>query len=497
MSTMDASTGPGAPLNLHISEDGFYASHVSGKALVVHSDVASENKEVQIARLKETGVKTLKWFNFTNNHSLSSDEIDSRRRILSANDSRISLWQINPLEIFAEVEHLEPGTLSVDFGSNENEALVFHAWNTKLSIHSLESGRTSVIKTPKFAHHLGFGYRPKTRQLAILLKPETSDVLTVHEPGSYDLVNKAVLSTIDAQGLKWSPDGKWIAVWDTASAGTKVLIFTADGQLFRTYTGSTESDDSFDLGVKQLEWSPASQPGACDTLAVGKVNGNIDLLRTRTFSSPTTLSHVFQTDQKYSSIWRERYIGAAGDAEYAETSASSAFNMSPESAGPPRGVLAIAFSPDGQFLASVDTSRQNVVWIWSLESPPIIASVLVHEQPVRQISWHSSTPQLLINTLTNGLPTIRWWSPQDHPVIAQVPVQRSETGKYDVKWATDSSVDSVFWFGSTEQHVIGYLSAQNGGVEFEVLNSVSSKQGGSNTGSLRRSLRIGSHGSRS
>lgn len=160
--------------------------------------------------------------------------------------------------------------------------------------------------------------------------------------------------------------------------------------------------------------------------------------------------------------------------------------MSPESTGPARGVLTMAFSPDGHLLASVDTSRQNVVWIWSLESPPKLASALVHEQPVRQIAWHSSTPQLLINTITNGLPTIRWWSPQDHPVITGVPVKKSESGKYDVKWAADPDIESVFWFGSMEEHVIGYLSAQNGGVEFEVLNSVSNKAGGTHGGSLGR-----------
>jgi hypothetical protein len=297
---MDASTGPGgkssrllglvnsddavAPLNLHISEDGLYAAHVSGKALVVHSKIASESKEVQLARLKETALRSLKFFNFGSASGVSHDGFSSRRRVLTSNDSRISIWQINPLEIFAEIESIEPGTLAVDFGSDENEILVFHAWNTKMSIHSLETGRSSVIKTPKFAHHLGFGYRPKTRQLAILLKPETSDLLTVHEPRSYELVNRTVLSTVDAQGLKWSPDGKWIAVWDVASAGTKVLVFTADGQLFRTYSGPSGVDDTFDLGVKQIEWSPASHQGICETLAVGKVNGNIDLLRTRTVS---------------------------------------------------------------------------------------------------------------------------------------------------------------------------------------------------------------------
>lgn len=273
-----------APLNLCLSEDGLYAAHVSGKGLVVHSNVASENKEVQIARIKEIPLKSLKYFNVESAPGSSDHEVVCRRRLLSANDSRISVWQLTPLEIFAEIESIELGSLAVDFGADETEVLVFHAWNTKLSVHSLETGRSSVIKTPKFAHHLGFGYRPKTRQLAILLKPETSDLLTVHEPRSYELVNRTVLPTIDAQGLKWSPDGKWIAIWDIASAGTKVLVFTADGQLFRTYSGPSGLDDSFDLGVKQIEWSPAPHQGISETLAVGKVNGNIDLLRTRTVS---------------------------------------------------------------------------------------------------------------------------------------------------------------------------------------------------------------------
>jgi hypothetical protein len=251
---------------------------------MVHSDVASESKEVQIARIKENALKSLEYFNLGSSLVVSDSQNASQRRILTANDTRISVWQLTPLEIYAEIESIEPGALTVDFGADENEVLVFHAWNTKLSIHSLATGRSSVIKSPKSAHHLGFGYRPHTRELAILLKPETSDLLTVHEPRSYDLINRTVLPTIDAQGLKWSPDGKWIAIWDIASAGTKVLIFTADGQLFRSYSGPSGVDDTFDLGVKQIEWSPVSHQCTSEILAVGKINGNIDLLRTRTVS---------------------------------------------------------------------------------------------------------------------------------------------------------------------------------------------------------------------
>lgn len=275
------------PLSLSLSEDGFYGARVSGKDLVVHSNpISLENREVQIARLKETTPRFLRFSPARTTSGTYNEEGISGRRLLSANDSRISVWQLDPLQLFAEIESIEPGALNVDFGGDENEILVFHAWNTKLSIHSLETGRSSVIKTPKSAHHLGFGYRPQTRQLAILLKPDASDLLTVHEFRSYELFGRAVLPTIDAQGLKWSPDGKWIAIWDVASAGTKVLIYTADGQLFRTYTGPSGVDDAFDLGVKQVEWSPATaSSNTSAVLAVGKVNGNIDLLGTRTVSS--------------------------------------------------------------------------------------------------------------------------------------------------------------------------------------------------------------------
>lgn len=146
----------------------------------------------------------------------------------------------------------------------------------------------------------------------------------------------------------------------------------------------------------------------------------------------------------------------------------------------------MSFSSDGAFLATVDSARSNVVWIWSLTENTSLASVLVHEQPVRQLAWHPRTPQLLISTLTNALPGVRWWSPQGRPVIARVPTKANENGRYEVKWvklaegdnATKSDpqpvYDSAFWFGSSEEYVVGYLSEIEGAVQFELLNSVSS-----------------------
>lgn len=269
---------------ISLSEDGEYIVQVNGKDLIVHLNPTSSGfKEVEIVKAKEGVSKFVKFSRASIIPDTYEHASTSEQRMLCASDSRILVWQLSPLQQHAEVESVEPGALNVDFGGDEKEVIVFHAWNTKVTIFALDTGRSQVIKTPKYSHHNGFGYRPMTRQFAILLKPDANDVLTIHEFRSYELIGQAILPTVDAQGLKWSPDGKWVAIWDTASMGTKVLVFTADGQPFRTYTGPPDSDSALDLGVRCIEWSPVSSiTGLSEYLAVGKVNGSLDLLRNKT-----------------------------------------------------------------------------------------------------------------------------------------------------------------------------------------------------------------------
>lgn len=268
---------------ISLSEDGTYVVQTNGKELMVHLNPASaEFKEVEIVKAKENASRFVN-FSRASTEGPGPDH-SSDRRMLCASDTRILVWQLSPLEQHAEVESVEPGALNVDFGGDEKEIIVFHAWNTKVTIFSLDTGRTQVIKTPKSCHPNSYGYRPQTRQFAILLKPDANDVLTIHEFRSYEVVGQAILPTVDAQGLKWSPDGKWVAIWDTASMGTKVLVYTADGQLYRTYSGPANSDISLDLGVRCIEWGPVSSTGFSEYLAVGKVNGSLDLLNSKTVS---------------------------------------------------------------------------------------------------------------------------------------------------------------------------------------------------------------------
>lgn len=271
-------------LNLTFSDDGRHAARVCNKDLVVYSKLTEEFKAVQIERFPKDAPHIVKFNVLVKNRSGQLD--DDSRRLLVVNGATISVWGINPLQKLADIQNVEAEWLHVDFGADENEVVVFHSWNTRITVFCLNSSKMTVIKQPKLAHPHGHGYRPKTRELAILLKPDASDILTIHEPRSYELLHRAVLPTVDAQGLKWSTEGRWIAVWDLPSLGTKLLIYTADGNLFRTYTGTADVDDAQDTGVKHIEWSPVpASKNACKFLAVGKINGNIELLNTQTVRS--------------------------------------------------------------------------------------------------------------------------------------------------------------------------------------------------------------------
>lgn len=256
-----------------------------------------------IIKLKEPLASQAKFLKFSHPFSCEPENAEElvlvpRQHLLCATDVRVSVWQLHPLKWHAEIENVESGLTYVDFGGNENEIICFHSWNTKMTIFTLDTSRSQlVIKSPKFSHPNGYGYRPRTRQLAVLLKPDANDVLTIHEAQTYELIARAVLPTVDAQGLKWSPDGRWIAVWEAASAGTKVLIYTADGQLFRAYTAPADFDSGYDLGVRTIEWSPATGHGrSSGYLAVAKFDGTVDILNSRTVSDSIPVKQTIFTN---------------------------------------------------------------------------------------------------------------------------------------------------------------------------------------------------------
>ena len=197
-------------------------------------------------------------------------------RILLANDMTVLVWDTDdsqwPFVVNGGCGNLK--IAHVCFGYNVDEIMLFSVSGIKVVIWSFATNRAlAEIRDPKCATTC-YDLRLRTGHLAILTRASGHDALLLLSPKTHELVGSVNLTTVDAQGIKWSSDGRWLAIWDIPSMGFKVLIHTAEGHLYKTYTGGQDADN-IGLGVKTLKWSPNS-----NLLAIGDCNQCVILLPT-------------------------------------------------------------------------------------------------------------------------------------------------------------------------------------------------------------------------
>ena len=206
---------------------------------------------------------------------------EQSRRILLADDDTVRIFNIDDPTWHAVIEKAA-GNLGriaeVAFGHTADEIIVLSDFGVKLTIWSLLTSRGVEIRDPKYLAKC-YHHRPRTGHMAILTRPAAQDVLMLLQPGSHELIKSVELPTVDAQDVTWSPDGNWLAVRDTASSGYKVLIYTADGHLYKAISNSLDNVD-ISLGVKCMQWSSAT-----GTLAIGDNNDCVTIFSKNNASS--------------------------------------------------------------------------------------------------------------------------------------------------------------------------------------------------------------------
>ena len=256
------------------SPDGKIIATVHQLHLILHS--AIDYSVIGILQLPKdftTQCRFLSW-DTRRNHGLdksSEDRYDAtlEHRILIASDNTVHVYDAEDLHWHAEISGASSNTGSianVETGRTPDEILVFSDFGVKVIIWSLVTSRGVEVKDPKF-YDRGHCFRPQTGHLAILTRPTTRDVVMILAPRTHELVNSFTLATTDAQGLKWSPDGMWLATWEAASFGFALYIYSIDGHLFKTYLGGQDIETP-GLGIRTLEWDPSGKYialGSCGT----------------------------------------------------------------------------------------------------------------------------------------------------------------------------------------------------------------------------------------
>ncbi|MCJ1434369.1 hypothetical protein MMC27_003737 [Xylographa pallens] len=417
-------------------------------------------RSIQLEVAFATRCRKIRWFKSlkrARNGSISGEQ-SIPSRILLADDDTVHIFDLSDPKWQATVAGGSGGTgkiANAEFGFTKDEVIVFSDFGLKVTIWSLLTNRGVEIRDPKNRSR-GHSFRPSSGHLAILVRETMSDVVMVLSPVTRRLENTFSLATVDAQGLEWSPDGNWLVTWEAASAGFHVLVYTADGYLYKNYFGG-QRPDTPGLGVRTVEWASSGK-----FLAVKDYENQVHLLATRSFNCITILLHTGTINSLHASVWQEQI----------DASRNRSYVAAPQPACPPRQIPAsgdkltstsishLTFNGPGSLLASVAESTPSTVWIWCLESfTP--HSILIHHSFIKSLQWHPEDPECLLIHCATEDPVIHLWHLSfDTPRIIPVPLSRPG-GRTEASWIQSSDVNPetpVFMLANSLNYALPHIS---------------------------------------
>jgi WD40 repeat protein len=211
-----------------------------------------------------------------------------RVRVVSALDDSFSATVRNHAAVGTKPAH-------VGFGASDGEICVISSFGLKFAVYDLASSKAIDISSPKVFSSSSaskcFSFRPETRHLALLTRSSGKDMVSIHGYPTRELQRSWAPDTIDAQGLAWSPDGRWLAVWDSPAHGHKVLFYTSDGHVFKTWSGPAnpvpeDRDYALGAGVKSIQFSADAQ-----YLAIGDSSRSVSVLSMASVTETMRLRH--------------------------------------------------------------------------------------------------------------------------------------------------------------------------------------------------------------
>ncbi|EEP78053.1 predicted protein [Uncinocarpus reesii 1704] len=450
-------------LPVAISEDCQYVAVVNGQHLELHQ-TSQESSHLRTIPLQNDVQDAVKFVQWSRAGDAPKDRGAQHPRVLCMRTTHISVFDAEDEDWAAEIDAGDgSGFVHADFTPSGEDVICFLEFNVQMMIFNLNTSEQRIIKTPKFSGFNGYAFRPQSAHLAILLKLDGNDVLSVHEPESYRCIATAAVQLVDVQGLKWSPNGTWIACWGNSLAGTAVAIYTADGQYYRAYTGGA---NEIGFGVKTVEWSPDS-----GVLALGKQGGTVELINGKTFSLAMVLGDPITVP-----IGRDIYTEtnpAAAEREYALAPESPVFPFTYNVPGGTRAISAISFNPTGTMVATIDNGLPHILWLWSIqERTPCLAGALVQKSNIKQILWSTEHPELLMTTSDDDVGTLHQWICGCIPRIARIP--HAAGGKNHASWIQldKREADSLIWFGWQDGYTMGYLRGAGQAAEFIQIKSL-------------------------
>ncbi|KIN05828.1 hypothetical protein OIDMADRAFT_100741 [Oidiodendron maius Zn] len=367
---------------------------------------------------------------------------------------------------------------AISFGATDNEVYVFSDFGLKLSVLNLATSKSVDIISPKFYNPSnaakGVSHRPGTHNLVILTRNGGKDVVSVHAHNTLAVTRSWHPDTIDAQGVAWSPDGRWIAVWDSASQGHKMLIYTADGHLYKKWGGAKPvseegNDQTLGAGIKLFSWSPAGSQ-----IALGDYSSSVTILSVPSFTDSMSLMHSTTIKPADTlQIWQEH--ATPSEDGFARKFVPAAQMICPPMSELPSGdpsmksgTNILTFDNSGTLLATRAESMPTTLWIWDVATR-IIRTVLILHAPIAKATWHPTVNELLLirceGEESRGF--IHLWDPSwESPKIInfadQIPGGKL-LGKTVGRWLSTESAPPALFFSDTQDCMLASVSEPDEG----------------------------------
>ncbi|KAL7626995.1 hypothetical protein AAE478_003771 [Parahypoxylon ruwenzoriense] len=294
----------------------------------------------------------------------------------------------------------------VDFGATDDEVCIWSPFGIKLTLVNFASSKAVEVANPKFYNAAtatrGCSFRASTHHLALLTRTAGKDMISIHSPGTREIERSWYPDSIDAQGVTWTPDGRWLVVWESSAQASRVLFFTSDGHVFKDWRAPlTHAPGDMGLqhsaGVRTVALSPDGRHAAI-------ANGStwICILKIPSMVEAMRLRHPQVIQPKDTlQIWQEQnalpntvpfsspvFIRAS----QAVTPQWTTLNSLQE---PISGCNLAKFDSSSSLLATRLEDAPDTIWIWDVPSSDLRA-VLMYHTNVTKLEWHPVQPELLL-----------------------------------------------------------------------------------------------------
>ncbi|CAG8950574.1 hypothetical protein HYFRA_00002783 [Hymenoscyphus fraxineus] len=408
----------------------------------------------------------------------------SSTRVLVASADNIRVYSATNPQFSANITNPTSGASKVTcvaFGATEDEICVFSDFGLKMSIVNLITSKSVDIASPKLYHSVnagkGFAYRPGTNNLTLLTRSGGKDIVSIHAHGTHLVTRSWHPDTIDAQGLVWSADGRWLVVLESAAHGHKFFVYTADGHLFKTWNGPRpfsilDTDIELGPGIKMFDWNHNG-----GVFAIADHSKRVTILSTPSFTESLNVQHTASvTPTDTLQVWQEQILPSQqGRLQREFVPAVQYGTICPPTSGQTpsinntetrTGTNMLTFDNSGTLLATRTESMPTTLWIWDIKTR-LLRAVMIFHAPVAKITWHPTINELIMIRCEESRGIAHLWDPSwEKPRIInfaqQVPGGKV-IGKTVAKWLNSDCSGPALLFSDTQDCLLASLSEEGDG----------------------------------